>query len=302
MSAPSPSTPSSLFASVVAELRAAGCVFAEDEAQLILATARTHAEVTAMTGRRAAGLPLEHVLGWAAFAGLRVTVDPGVFVPRRRSEFLVGQAVALARPPLTTPLVVADLCCGTGAIGAAVTARLTGALPGPHDPRTGPVPVELHAADVDPAAVRCARRTIAPFGGQAHQGDLYAALPSRLRGRIGLLVASAPYVPTGDIRLLPAEARDHEPRISLDGGADGLDVVRRVAAGAPGWLAPGAHLLLETSPLQAEALARDLTGAGLPARAVTDPGLDAATVIATVTATGTATGTGTAPHEPPRRR
>ncbi|MEO3812314.1 putative protein N(5)-glutamine methyltransferase [Sphaerisporangium sp. B11E5] len=269
MSASSPSSPSSPPPAIVARLRAAGCVFAEDEARLILATARTPSDLAAMVERRAAGLPLEHVLGWAEFDGLRVTVDPGVFVPRRRTEFLVRQAAALA--PLATPLVIADLCCGTGAIGAAVAARLT---------RAG-VRVELHAADVDPAAVRCARRNVAASGGHVHQGDLYAALPPGLRGRVGLLVASAPYVPTGDIRLLPAEAREHEPRVALDGGADGLDVVRRVAAGAPGWLAPGGRLLLETSPLQAEALARDLTRGGLPARAVTDPELDAAVVSAT---------------------
>src|SRR5215217_7666813 len=102
---PSPSLVS--FSSVVARLRAAGCVFAEDEARLILATARTAAETDAMVDRRAAGLPLEHVLGWAEFRGLRISVDAGVFVPRRRTELLVGQAAALVRPGA----VVLDLCC-----------------------------------------------------------------------------------------------------------------------------------------------------------------------------------------------
>src|SRR5262247_1147494 len=84
-------------AAAVTRLRAAGCVFPEDEARLLISAALTPAELTAMVDRRAAGLPLEHVLGWAEFCGLRIAVDPGVFVPRRRTEFLVEQAVALAR-------------------------------------------------------------------------------------------------------------------------------------------------------------------------------------------------------------
>jgi len=96
---------------IVTRLRAAGCVFAEDEARLLLSAARTPADLAAMLDRRIAGLPLEQVLGWAEFCGLRVAVDPGVFVPRRRTEFLVHEAVALLRPGA----VVVDLCCGTGA-------------------------------------------------------------------------------------------------------------------------------------------------------------------------------------------
>src|ERR1700737_1204230 len=83
---------------IASRLRAAGCVFAEDEAQLLISTARTPAGLAAMVDQRVAGLPLEHVLGWAEFCGLRIAVDPGVFVPRRRTEFLVRQAAALARP------------------------------------------------------------------------------------------------------------------------------------------------------------------------------------------------------------
>src|SRR5439155_1183502 len=111
---------------IVARLRAAGCVFAEDEARLLMSAARTPAELDAMVGQRAAGLPLEQVLGWAEFCGLRIIVAPGVFVPRRRTEFLVRQAVAMARPGA----VIVDLCCGAGAIGAA---RAAGWLaPGGH--------------------------------------------------------------------------------------------------------------------------------------------------------------------------
>ncbi|MEU2430713.1 putative protein N(5)-glutamine methyltransferase [Streptomyces sp. NPDC007861] len=217
---------------VVTRLRAAGCVFAEDEAGLILATARTDAELAAMVGRRVDGHPLEHVLGWAEFCGLRIAVDGGVFVPRRRTEFLVRQAVG-ARPDAG---VVVDLCCGSGAVGAALAAGLPG--------------VELHAADVDTVAVRCARRNVSGRG-RVYEGDLFAALPDGLRGRIDILAANVPYVPTEEVGLLPAEARVHEPLVALDGGADGLDVLRRVTGEAGEWMAPGGVLLFETSERQA---------------------------------------------------
>jgi len=115
-------------AAVVAALRAAGCVFAEDEARLLIDAAGTMDELAAMVARRAGGLPLEHVLGWAQFWGLRIVVEPGVFVPRRRSEFLVRQAAVLARRRETadrSPVVVVDLCCGSGAVGAALVADLS---------------------------------------------------------------------------------------------------------------------------------------------------------------------------------
>ncbi|MFJ3640517.1 putative protein N(5)-glutamine methyltransferase [Streptomyces sp. NPDC090108] len=233
---------------MVSALRSAGCVFAEDEAELILATAGSPEEAAAMVDRRTAGLPLEHVLGWARFRGLRIAVEPGVFVPRRRTEFLVD--TALAQAPGAT--LVVDLCCGSGALGAALAAAL-GA-------------VEVHAADIDPAAVRCARRNLAPYGGRAHAGDLYDALPDALRGHVGILTANVPYVPTSQVPLLPAEARDHEPAVALDGGADGLDVLRRVAAGAAGWLAPGGCLLSETSEHQAPAAVAAFERAGLTTR------------------------------------
>src|SRR5450631_1505826 len=92
---------------IVARLSAAGCVFAEDEAQLLISAARSPAELTAMVDRRVAGLPLEQVIGWAEFCGLRIAVDPGVFVPRRRTEFLVAQAIDLAG----RAALVVDLCC-----------------------------------------------------------------------------------------------------------------------------------------------------------------------------------------------
>ena len=171
-----------------------------------------------------------------------------MFVPRRRTEFLAGQAVALARPGA----VVVDLCCGTGALGAVLAASVDQA--------------EVHAADIDPAAVRCARRNLAAAGGRVYQGDLFGPLPAALRGRVGILLANVPYVPTGEVGLLPLEAREHEARVALDGGPDGLAVLRRVASAAADWLAPGGHLLTEISERQVAAATEAVRRAGLTAR------------------------------------
>ena len=245
---------------IVGRLRAAGCVYAEDEAGLLTAAAKTPTDLANMVDRRVAGLPLEHILGWAEFCGLRVLVDPGVFVPRRRTELLVRQAAAVA-PPRS---IVVDLCCGSGAVGAAVAARLEGA--------------ELHAVDIDPAAVRCARRNIGAMG-QVYEGDLYEPLPDLLRGRVNVLVANAPYVPTEAIGLMPQEARVHETRVAQDGGVDGLDVQRRVAGGASLWLAPHGNLLVETSRRQAPQTVEIFAQNGLIPRVLRDDDCDATVVI-----------------------
>ncbi|MFE4536257.1 putative protein N(5)-glutamine methyltransferase [Streptomyces scopuliridis] len=284
MSAPSPapspssSSPSSSSADssaesvIVTRLRAAGCVFAEDEARLLISAAATPDDLTAMADRRVGGLPLEHVLGWAEFCGLRIAVDPGVFVPRRRTEFLVRQAaVAATATALAGPgAVVVDLCCGSGALGTALAGILDRA--------------ELHAADIDPAAVRCARRNVVAAGGRVYEGDLYGPLPAALRGRVDVLLANVPYVPTGKVGLLPPEARIHEARVALDGGADGLDVLRRVAAEAPRWLAPGGSLLVETSERQAAGAVETVAGSGLIPRVARSDELCATVVVGTMPA------------------
>jgi len=248
---------------IVTRLRAAGCVFAEDEAKLLISTAQTPIELAAMVDLRVAGLPLEHVLGWVAFCGRRIAVGPKIFVPGLRTEFLVHEAAALAWPGA----VAVDLCCGSGAVGAALAATLGR--------------VELHAVDIDAAAVRCARRNVAFVGGQVYEGDLYEPLPATLRGRVDILLANAPYVPTDAITLMPPEARVHEPRVALDGGADGLDVQRRVAAAAPMWLVSGGHLLVETSRPQAPQSVEIFARTGLVCRVVSSDELDATVVIGT---------------------
>jgi release factor glutamine methyltransferase len=246
---------------LVAALRGAGCVYAEEEAALLRSVAGSAGELEAMAARRVAGEPLEQVVGFAEVDGLRVAVAPGVFVPRLRSLALVRVATAGLGPGD----VVVDLCCGTGALGALVLRDVPG--------------VEVWAADLDPDAVACARRNLPPD--RVLEGDLFAALPTGLRGRVAAVVCNAPYVPTAQIAAMPAEARDHEHRIALDGGSDGLDLHRRVLAEAPGWLVPGGRVLLETSVRQSPATAALARAAGLAAEVVRDEEVDGTVVVAT---------------------
>ena len=246
---------------IVSRLRAAGCVFAEEEADLLIGEARTDAELETMVARRVEGFPLEQIVGWAKFYGARIAVDPGVFVPRRRSELLVRETIVLA--PLDP--VIVELCCGTAAISTVLTKALRGA--------------EFYVADIDPAAVRNADRNLGPLGGHIYEGDLYDALPNRLKGRVDVIIANAPYVPSAELALMPPEARLYEPRVALDGGADGLDLHVRIAARAESWLAPGGHLLIETSQRQAAQTAELVARGGLTPRVIHDRKLDATVVI-----------------------
>lgn len=216
-------------------LRAAGCVFAEEEAALLLDAAETDADLEHRVARRVAGEPLEHLLGWAEFDGIRILLEPGVFVPRQRSLLLVEEAARITPQGGT----VLDLCCGSGALLAALLAR-----------RPDVVPV---AADLDPAAVLAARRNL-----QAecvHAGDLFDAVPGELAGRLDVVLLNAPYVPTAEIAWMPPEARDHEHRMALDGGDDGLVVHRRAFAEAAAWLSPRGRLLTEVADPQLEGAA-----------------------------------------------
>ena len=223
-------------------LRAAGCVFAEEEAVLLEDAAGSPAELEQLVAQRVSGRPLEQVLGWAEFCGLQIRLAPGVFVPRQRSRLLVREALRV----FAGRGGVLDLCCGSGAIGAAILADRPEA--------------EVYAADVDPAAVACARNNLR--ADRVFDGDLFDALPSRLRGRLELVVVNAPYVPTEALAFLPPEARDHEARIALDGGPDGLALHRRIARTAPDWLTPTGTLIIEVGRDQAPTSAQLFAAVG----------------------------------------
>lgn len=251
---------------LVARLRAAGCVFAEEEAEVLHGAARSPADLETMVARRVTGEPLEVVVGFADFCGVRVQVDAGVFVPRARTSLMVRSAVEhLARRTAPRHLVI-DLCCGTGAVGLAVRAAAG---------RT-----DLVASDVDPAAVACARRNVEPVGGSVVEGDLDGALPQDLRGRVDVLTCNPPYVPSEAIALMPPEARDHEHRVALDGGTDGLEVVRRALAVAGRWLAPGGLVVVEVGTAQVDRARRAACDVGLSVEVRTDQDLGATVVTA----------------------
>ncbi|MFN8193263.1 MAG: putative protein N(5)-glutamine methyltransferase [Nocardioidaceae bacterium] len=249
---------------LVPRLRAAGCVFAEEEAALLVEAAVGEQVLERLVARRVAGEPLELVLGWVEFAGLRLAVAPGVFVPRRRTELLAREVVRLLAGRVSPVLV--ELCCGVAPVAAAVAAAL-------------PV-LEIHASDVDPAAVACARLNL-PTTAQVTVGDLDSSLPERLLGHVDVLAANAPYVPTAGIARMPREAREHEPAAALDGGPDGLGVARRVVAAAPRWLRPGGHVVVETSTAQAPLLLEAMAEAGLSGVVRRWPERDATAVVGT---------------------
>jgi release factor glutamine methyltransferase len=205
-----PSSPS-----VVERLRAAGSVFPEDEARLL-------GDDEEAIARRIAGERLEHVLGWAEFAGLRIDVDPGVFIPRPQTEALAEYAASLR------PRVALDLFAGSAAIACVIKARNPSA--------------RVMAAELDRVALACARRNGARFGVEVVAADVDAGVSPELEGRVDVVTANVPYVPSGELAYVP---HGGEPDAALDGGRDGLDWFRRVAAVAPRWLRPGGCLLTE---------------------------------------------------------
>jgi release factor glutamine methyltransferase len=249
--------------SIIDRLRSEGCIFPEEESQLLISEAGSLEDLMKMVELRASGLPLEYVLGFTKFCGLRIEVERGVFVPRQRTEFLVQQAEALTR----ICDIVVDLCCGSGGISVAIA--------------TGLKKILLYSVDIDPVAVQCASRNITNIGGYVYEGDLYNALPHSLKGRVNIIVANVPYVPTDAIKLFPQEARLYEPKLALDGGKDGLDLQRKAVEQAPQWLAPGGHLLVETSVMQADQTFEFFVNAGLTTKIARDQALDATVVIGT---------------------
>jgi release factor glutamine methyltransferase len=223
---------------VVGRLVTAGCVAAEEEADELLSAAPDAATLDAWVRRREHGEPLAWITGTHHFCGRALHVVPGVYVPRAQSEELARRAAA--RLPSGGRAV--DLCTGAGAVAAHLAAAVPGAA--------------VVGVDIDPRAAACAWAN----GVRAVAGDLDAPLHGD--GMFDVVTAVAPYVPTSALRLLPPDVQRYEPRGALDGGADGLDVVRRVVGAGPRLLRPGGWLLVEVGGAQDELLAPALATAG----------------------------------------
>jgi release factor glutamine methyltransferase len=215
-------------------LAAAGCVAPEEEAEELAAAARGDAEVMAgLVGRRTTGEPLAWITGSIQFCGSSIAVTPGVYVPRWQSEPLAQRAAELLSPAGRA----IDLGTGCGAIARLLLERHPGA--------------SVLGTERDPQAARCARSN----GVIVAEGDLFEGVPQSWKGEVDVIVAVLPYVPTGEIPFLPRDVRAFEPALALDGGDDGLAVVRRAVIEGRQWLRPGGHILVEIGGNQADALA-----------------------------------------------
>ncbi len=250
-------------ADVVARLRAVGCVFAEDEAALLMSEWEgDDFAIEAAVAERESGVPLEQILGWAEFAGLKIGLLPGVFVPRRRTELVSRWGAELAPQGGT----VVDLCCGSGAVAAAIAHQRPD--------------LTVIASDVDPVAYATAFRNLEPYGADAYLSDMDASLPRTLRRAVDVVTACPPYVPTLQIAMMPPEARDHEPHSALDGGETGVELQASVFEAAMRLLGPGGHCVVETSDHLADETLAAAEAAGLAARTEEDDELGAVVVVA----------------------
>jgi len=234
---------------LVRRLRDAGCVFAEDEAAVLRLSATDTDELESLCARRVSGEPLEHVVGWVAFGRLRLEVGGGVFVPRQRSLLLAGVAVATAAP-LRAPIVL-EAFAGAAPIAASVRRFV------PH--------AHVHATEIDAVAAGFARRNLGTRAG-VFCGAGITAVDEALRGRIDVIAAVPPYVPTTASGLLPREALEHEPGRALFAGADGLDHVRRLIDQSGEWLSGGGSVLIEMNRGQCASAAEHARRAGFGVR------------------------------------
>ena len=206
-------------------------------------------EFEALVARRAEGEPIPYIKGYSAFREIELIAQPGVFVPRDSSEWLAEQAVRRLRGR-TRPVLV-DLATGGGTIALAVADEVPAA--------------EVFGTDVAGDAIKLARRNAKRLGLEATfvKGDLFGALPARLRGSVHVITLHPPYVARGEMDELPDEIREWEPAHTLtDQSIDGLGLVQRTVEEAPRWLARKGWLLVEVSPDRAKAVARVLTKAG----------------------------------------
>ena len=211
----------------------------------------------ALCQRRLNREPIAYLMGEREFYGLRIAVGPGVLIPRPETETVVEETLRLVeRVPAPA---LADVGCGSGAIAVALAIARRDA--------------GVHALDVAPRALELTARNAAANGVSERvrvaESDLLAALP----GRVNAVAANLPYVASAEIPLLEPEVSRFEPREALDGGEDGLDLVRRLLAEAGGRLLPGGALILEIDPRQSAAAQAAARGCFPAARVRVEPDL-----------------------------
>jgi release factor glutamine methyltransferase len=236
-------------------LSTAGFVAPDEEAhELVAAAGDDVGLLDALVERRLTGEPLAWITGRTSFCDVELRVDPGVYVPRWHTEQLARRAVDLL-PPAGTAI---DLCTGTGAIAKTMLAAHAGGAAGEGTPAREGAAARIVATDMDERAVACARAN----GVDAYCGDLFAPLPGTLEGRVDLVVAVVPYVPTPALALLQRDTLTFESPLSYDGGPDGTDILRRVLTESPRYLRPGGTVLLELGGGESDALSDDLARLG----------------------------------------
>ena len=227
---------------VIRALAAAGCVApAEEVDELVRAATAGVGVLDELVARRQRGEPLAWITGSIDFCGIRVRVDAGVYVPRAHTEALARRAASL----LPADGIAVDLCTGSGALAAVL--------------RSARPDATVLATDRDLVAIACARSN----GVTALLGDLDEPLPSSLEGRVDVMTAVVPYVPTEELHLLPRDVVAYEPRHALDGGPRGTALLERVAELSVRWLGPRGRVLLELGGDQVRVLAGTMSGVGL---------------------------------------
>jgi release factor glutamine methyltransferase len=228
-----------------------------------------------MLAQRTARVPLQLVVGTTAFRTSTLVCRPGVFVPRPETEVLAGLAVDAARRALaarhqtearttpgtlhaaSTPPLVLEPCCGTGAIGLAVASEVEG--------------LDVRLGDASDAAVALAQHNRALLATQQQlrsavtitRGDLLGAFDAGLVGSVDVLVANPPYLPRADLATLDPEVAEHDPALALFGGSDGHEVVGRLLREASGWLRPGGTILLEVDARRSDEVLEEARSCGL---------------------------------------
>lgn len=205
----------------------------------------TDAELAALrplVRRRGTREPLQHILGSTSFCGLDLAVTRHVLIPRPETEQLAELAANHLSTRAPQPATILDLCTGSGCLAIYLAVKHPAA--------------SVFATDISPDALQVALANASQSGVSGRitflQGDLFTPLPAGLR--VDLIVSNPPYIPSAEIDTLPPEVRDHDPRAALDGGADGLEFFRAIAAEAPHWLKPGGVLMAEFDDGQGPAL------------------------------------------------